>query len=64
MGYVLLAEMSCLASVGKDGPNFAELICQGREILRDAPICSEEKGREARGGIVGRGNGVGAVVRM
>jgi hypothetical protein len=40
MGYVLLAGLPCLASVGEDVPSLADLMCQGGGgIPRGGPTC-------------------------
>lgn len=55
MGYVLLAGLPCLASVGEEAPSPPSapplpLEVLGGGIPREAPICLEEKGREKREG--------------
>ena len=51
VGYVLLAGLPCLASMGEDEPGPADLMCQdgGVVVLKGAPTCSEEKGKEKWG---------------
>ena len=57
VGYVLLAGLPCLASMGEDEPGPADLMCQdgGVVVLKGAPTCSEEKGRRNGGKGHGRG---------
>ena len=64
MGYVLLAGLSCLASVGEGAPNSMETLCARVEggMLRRGPILSEKKGMVE--GFVGGGDQEGAVSRM
>jgi hypothetical protein len=51
MGYVLLAGLPCLASVGEDVPSLRDLVCQGKVIP------SLEKNGKAGGGVGGKACG-------
>ena len=52
MGYVLLAGMPCLVSVGEDAPSLADLMCQDGGIPRDpSPLRGEEGGVSGRGAV-------------
>lgn len=54
VGYVPLAELPCLASVGKGAPNFIDLMCQDAEIPVGRGNCSEKNVEGNRQRIVGR----------
>lgn len=58
VGYVLLAELPCLASVGEEEPSLTKTGAGGKMIPGGGPIGPEEKGRGERrrvmGGMMGR----------
>lgn len=57
MGYVHLAGLPCLPSVGEDAPRLTDLMCQDGGYWGAGGLPSQEKGEGGRivGGVTGRG---------
>lgn len=53
MGYVLLAGLPCLVSVGEEISNLTGTLSARMWNTQGVPTLSEEKGRECRGRVVG-----------